>query len=69
MTAFDGDQGLHWVQGRRCMFGNCVEVARMRDGRVAVRSSRDSGRPPAVLDADEWADFLVNVRGGDFNQV
>jgi hypothetical protein len=42
-----------------------VEV-RFSGGRVAVRSSEDPGRQVEFTE-EEWATFLVAVRGGEFD--
>jgi hypothetical protein len=47
---------------------NCVEVARLEDGAVAVRHSRsatEGGR--LVFTGDEWAAFVAGVKNGEFD--
>lgn len=44
--------------------GNCVEVARMRDGRVAVRDSKNAPGPVLAFSRDAWQSFLAAVRAG-----
>lgn len=47
--------------------GQCVEVAFLDDGRVAMRDSKDQGRGPAlVFTPGEWAAFESGVIGGEF---
>lgn len=47
--------------------GQCVEVAFLGDGRVALRDSKDQGRGPAlVFTAGEWAAFHGGVVDGEF---
>lgn len=41
--------------------GECVEVAFLRDGRVAVRDSKHRAGPVLVVSADEWEAFLGGV--------
>jgi hypothetical protein len=48
--------------------GNCVEVARLADGQVAVRNSRHCDGPALVFTAAEWAAFVGGARDGDFDQ-
>lgn len=49
--------------------GQCVEVAFLDDGRVAMRDSKDRGHGPAlVFTAAEWAAFHTGVRHGEFSQ-
>lgn len=47
--------------------GNCVEVGRLNDGRVAVRHSHHPDGTVIVYTADEWAAFTAGVRGGEFD--
>ncbi|MDQ0986603.1 DUF397 domain-containing protein [Streptomyces sp. V2I9] len=48
---------------------NCVEVAFLGDGRVAMRDSKDKGDGPAlVLTSGEWAAFESGVAGGEFTR-
>jgi hypothetical protein len=47
--------------------GNCVEVAFLTGGRVAVRDSKDAGDGPAlVFTAAEWAAFAAGMADGEF---
>ena len=47
--------------------GNCVEVANLPDGQVAMRNSRHPAGPALVFTAAEWAAFLGGARDGDFD--
>ena len=44
----------------------CVEVAR-KDGRVAVRDSKDLNKNILVFSSDEWKAFVQGVKGGEFD--
>lgn len=44
----------------------CVEVAELGDGAVALRDSRNPTRPDLRFTASEWAAFLDGVRHGEF---
>ena len=59
-----------WHKSRRSgpQGGNCVEVARLADGQVAVRNSRHCDGPALVFTAAEWAAFVGGARDGDFDQ-
>jgi hypothetical protein len=59
-----------WRKSRRSgpQGGNCVEVARLADGQVAVRNSRHCDGPALVFTAAEWAAFVGGARDGDFDQ-
>jgi hypothetical protein len=57
-----------WRKSRRSgpQGGNCVEVADLPDGQVAMRNSRHPAGPALVFTAAEWAAFLGGARDGDF---
>jgi Domain of unknown function (DUF397) len=46
--------------------GNCVEVAVLAGGRVAVRNSRRPAGPALVFPAAQWATFVARARDGAF---
>jgi hypothetical protein len=41
---------------------NCVEVAKTRSGKVAVRDSRNPGDGALSFSPDEWQTFVVKVQ-------
>jgi hypothetical protein len=45
---------------------NCVEVAFLPGGEVAVRDTKARGRAPHVHSAAAWRSFLAGVRAGEF---
>lgn len=47
--------------------GNCVELAELPGGRVAMRNSRDPQGPVLIYTRDEIAAFVAGARGGDFD--
>jgi hypothetical protein len=49
--------------------GNCVEIARLTSGDVAVRNSRDPSGPALVFTRAEMAAFLAGARDGEFDDV
>jgi Domain of unknown function (DUF397) len=49
--------------------GNCVEVAALPDGAVAVRNSRHQDGPALVYTRSEIAAFLDGVRNGEFDDL
>jgi hypothetical protein len=62
---------LTWQKSRRSNpSGNCVEMARLPDGRgVAVRNSRDPDGPVLIYTLEEIAALLAGVRDGDFDNL
>jgi hypothetical protein len=49
--------------------GNCVEVAALADGAVAVRNSRDPRGPVLVYTRGELAAFVAGVCNGEFDDL
>jgi hypothetical protein len=49
--------------------GNCVEVAALPGGEIAVRNSRHPSGPALVYTRAEVAAFLVGVRNGEFDDL
>jgi hypothetical protein len=48
---------------------NCVEVAFLDNGRVALRDSKDQGQGPAmVFTPSEWDAFIGGAVDGEFNR-
>ena len=47
--------------------GECVEVAFLPGGAVAVRDTKDRALTPHVYTAAEWDAFLAGVRAGEFD--
>jgi hypothetical protein len=59
-----------WQKSRRSNpSGNCVELAGLPDGGVAVRNSRDPDGPALIYTADEIAAFIAGARDGDFDHL
>ncbi|MFI6997002.1 DUF397 domain-containing protein [Nocardia sp. NPDC050175] len=47
--------------------GNCVEVAFLVDGKIAVRDTKDNGYGPVLAFAPgQWDTFLTGVAQGEF---
>ncbi|MEV1240366.1 DUF397 domain-containing protein [Nonomuraea sp. NPDC050022] len=47
--------------------GNCVQVAPLSAGRVAVRDSKDPDGPALVFTDPEWKAFAGGVKEGVFD--
>jgi len=46
--------------------GNCVEVAYLDGGAVAVRDSKDASGPALLFTAAEWDAFSAGMADGEF---
>jgi hypothetical protein len=49
--------------------GNCVEVAPLADGSIAMRNSRDPHGPALIYTRAEIAAFLAGIKDGEFDDV
>lgn len=49
--------------------GNCVEVAHLPSGEVAMRNSRFPEGPALIYTHDEMAAFLAGAKDGEFDDV
>jgi hypothetical protein len=58
---------LHWFKSSASAAGNCVEVAHLDGGGIAVRDSKDRGKAPHVYTRSEWEAFLVGAKNGEFD--
>jgi hypothetical protein len=48
---------------------NCVEVARLADGQVGLRNSRDLSAPAHTFTQGEWEAFVTGIKHGCFDGV
>jgi len=48
--------------------GNCVELARLRTGHVAVRDSKSAPGPVLLFTPREWRTFVGGVKRGEFDR-
>ncbi|MDQ2875044.1 MAG: DUF397 domain-containing protein [Actinomycetota bacterium] len=60
--------GIHWRKSARSgpTGGNCVEVAFLAGGGVALRNSRQPDGPALIFTTAEWDAFLGGARDGEF---
>lgn len=60
--------GIEWVKSARSnQSGNCVEVAELPGGGVAVRNSRFPEGPALVYTRAEMTAFVEGAKDGDFD--
>ena len=53
-----------WEKGKGSYaFGNCVEVAALVDGGVAIRDSKDPTGPAIVMSGANFRCFVADTRG------
>ena len=58
---------LHWYKSSASAAGNCVEVAHLPGGSVALRDSKNRAKEPHVYTRPEWEAFLTGAKNGEFN--
>jgi hypothetical protein len=65
MSDAAGLTAARWVKSTRSgpTGGNCVEVACLGDGRVAVRNSRHPAGPALLFGREQWTAFVAAVAG------
>jgi hypothetical protein len=63
-----GDITAPWIKSSHSgpTGGNCVEVAFLSDGDVAMRNSRHPDGPALIFTRAEWNAFLGGARDGEF---
>ncbi|QWF80869.1 hypothetical protein HUW46_04294 [Amycolatopsis sp. CA-230715] len=62
--------GVTWRKSRRSgALGNCVEVATLDSGEIAVRNSRFPEGPALVYTRAEMEAFLGGAKDGEFDYV
>lgn len=49
--------------------GNCVELAPLADGGVAIRDSKDPNGPVLRFTSAEWAAFLDGAKNLEFDDL
>jgi hypothetical protein len=69
-AAVPARQELTWQKSKRSNpSGNCVELAGLPDGGIALRNSRYPDGPVLVYTRDEIAAFVGGARDGDFDNL
>ncbi len=69
-TPASGRRDAAWVKSSHSgpTGGNCVELAHLPGGRVAVRHSREPDGPALVFSPAEWDAFLAGAKDGEFDR-
>lgn len=63
-------RGVRWTKSRHSNSqGNCVELAQLPGGEVAVRNSRHPEGPALIYTLDEIAALIRGARDGDFDAL
>jgi hypothetical protein len=61
---------LSWRKSARSIGnGQCVEAARLADGRLATRDSMDTTGPLILFTRTEWHTFLRGIKEGEFDSL
>jgi Domain of unknown function (DUF397) len=58
---------LRWFKSSASSAAGCVEIARLPEGGVALRDSKDRSKTPHYFNRHEWECFLAGVRNGEFD--
>ncbi|MBO0820466.1 MAG: DUF397 domain-containing protein [Nocardiopsaceae bacterium] len=61
------DSKLHWFKSSFSAAGNCVEVAHLPGGGVALRDSKNRAKEAHTYTRAEWAAFLTGAKNGEFD--
>jgi hypothetical protein len=62
---------VRWVKSSRSgpTGGNCMEIAVLADGSIAMRNSRHPDGPALVFTRAEWDAFRGGVADGEFDRL
>jgi hypothetical protein len=64
------DKALSWRKSTRSIGnGQCVEAARMTDGRFVMRDSMDTSGPVILFSQREWRVFVRDIKDGEFDSL
>jgi Domain of unknown function (DUF397) len=62
--------GARWIKSSLSFSNsNCVQVARLPDGQVGVRDSKNPGGAILRVTPGEWRAFLAGARRGEFDSL
>lgn len=66
----DAIENAVWVKATASdAYNDCVEIARLPEGEVALRNSRFPAGPALIFTSSELAAFLDGARKGEFDQM
>ncbi|MFJ2744749.1 DUF397 domain-containing protein [Streptomyces sp. NPDC087440] len=60
--------GASWVKSSASAAGNCIEVAALPGGTVAMRNSRDPQGPALIYTDAELEAFVAGAKAGEFDR-
>ncbi|MDP9862508.1 MULTISPECIES: DUF397 domain-containing protein [Streptosporangium] len=58
---------LRWQVSSRCNNGSCVEIARLPDGGVGMRDSKNKNGPVLEFTTAEFQTFIYSIKDGKFD--
>ncbi|WP_089211390.1 DUF397 domain-containing protein [Streptosporangium subroseum] len=62
-------QDIAWRSARACNNGQCVEVASLPDGRIAMRDNKIAENSPVLRFAPEdWRAFIHSIKSGEITE-
>lgn len=67
MSAADLD-GVSWTKSQHSQVTDCVEIARLDDGSIAMRNSRFPAGPALIYTQGEINAMILGAKSGDFDQ-
>jgi hypothetical protein len=63
ITMTSGEHVPHWRKSTYSgLNGNCVEVARLAEGRIGVRDSKDPSGPVLAISFDGWNQLIASIK-------
>ncbi|MDF5752492.1 DUF397 domain-containing protein [Spongiactinospora sp. TRM90649] len=70
MAEFGDDRrsDLRWRISSHCNGGNCVEVAALPGGGVALRDGKDAAGPVLEFTPAEWRSWVSRVKSGELDR-
>lgn len=56
---------MEWIKSQRCESSSCVE-AKIEQDQVFLRNSTNPDGPILNFTGDQWRDFVLDLKSGDF---